>query len=163
MRRNVMETVMGAVVLAVAAYFLFFSYTSASLGTTRGYVVRAKFDQTGGLSVGAPVRISGIKVGTITAQTLDPKTFLAVLELTIENDIQLPVDTTAKIASESLLGGKYLLLDPGGDERMIKPNGELSFTQSAVNLEDLIGRFMFSGGSTTSPDAATPAPAPGAK
>jgi len=159
MRRNVMETVMGAVVLAVAAYFLFFSYTSASLGTTRGYVLRAKFEQTGGLSIGSPVRISGIKVGTVTGQSLDPKTYLAQIELTVEPSVQLPLDTIAKIASESLLGGRYLALDPGGDEKMLKPGDELRFTQSAMNLEDLIGRFMFS----TDSSQGGKKPAPGAE
>ena len=79
MSRNAVETVMGAVVLVVAALFLFFAYTRTQTHTVTGYEVSARFDRVDGLRTGGDVRISGIKVGTVTSQSLDAQTFLAVV------------------------------------------------------------------------------------
>ncbi|QJE72962.1 outer membrane lipid asymmetry maintenance protein MlaD [Aerophototrophica crusticola] len=161
MRRNVIETVLGAVVLVVAGFFLFFAYTSADLRPVRGYTLEARFSSTSGLSAGSDVRISGVKVGTVTGQTLDPKSFQAVVSMEIDPTVQLPRDTSAAIASESLLGGRYLQLQPGGEEEMLKAGERIEYTQSAVNLEELLGRFIFSasggGGGGQGGDAAPPA------
>ncbi|HYC02459.1 MAG TPA: outer membrane lipid asymmetry maintenance protein MlaD [Azospirillaceae bacterium] len=162
MRRNVIETVLGAVVLAVAGFFLFFAYTSANIRTGDGYPLEARFSSSGGINPGAVVRISGVKVGTVTGQSLDPKSFQAVITMEIDNGVQLPRDTTAVIASESLLGGRFLDLQPGGDEEMLKPGERIEYTQAAVNLEDLLGRFMFSSGGQKPGEQAPAAPAPGA-
>jgi phospholipid/cholesterol/gamma-HCH transport system substrate-binding protein len=157
MSRNVIETVMGAVVLVVAAIFLVFAYRMADVGTVRGYEVWAGFSATGGLQTGADVRISGVKVGSVTSQTLDPGTFLAVVRMSIDPSIKLSADTTAAIRSESLLGGRYVSLSPGGDPDEIRPGGRIQFVQNPVDLEDLIGRFMFSSQGQSS----SAAPAPG--
>ncbi len=174
MRRNVIETVLGAVVLVMAGFFLFFAYTSSSVRAVGGYKLEARFSSTGGLSAGSDVRISGVKVGTVTNQFLDKQTFQAVVQMEIDRNIQLPRDSSASIASESLLGGRYLKLDPGGEEEKLKEGDVIEYTQSAVNLEDLLGRFIFnssgssgsnaaSGGNAATPPAAnaTQAPAPG--
>ncbi|WP_119677966.1 outer membrane lipid asymmetry maintenance protein MlaD [Indioceanicola profundi] len=161
MRRNVIETVMGAVVLVVAGFFLFFAYTSADVGAVSGYQLTARFSSTGGLSPGADVRISGVKVGTVREQYLDKQTFQAVVVMEIDPSVQLPLDTSAVIASESLLGGRYLQLQPGADEEALKGGDTIEYTQSAVNLEELLGRFMFSsGGGSSGGDAAAPAAEP---
>lgn len=169
MRRNVIETVLGAVVLLVAGFFLFFAYTSSSVRAISGYPLEARFSSTGGLSAGADVRISGVKVGTVTQQYLDNQTFQAVVRMEIDNNVRLPRDTTATIASESLLGGRYLQLDPGGEDERLKAGDLIEYTQSAVNLEDLLGRFIFSssggstgagGGDAGSPPAAGQTPLP---
>lgn len=144
MRRNAIETVMGAVVLVVAAFFLVFAYTSAGIGTVKGYELYARFDRIDGLEDGSDVRLSGIKVGSVIDQKLEPETYLAVLRISIDPSVKLPADTVAKVMSDGLLGGKYLGLDPGGDERILKPGEEIQFTQSAISLEDLIGRYIFS-------------------
>jgi len=158
MRRNVIETVLGGVVLAVAGFFLFFAYTSSDVRTVGGYPLEARFSSTGGLQPGADVRISGVKVGTVTGQYLDKASYQAVLRMEIDPGIRLPRDTTASIASESLLGGRYLNLQPGGDEEMLEPNERIAYTQSAVNLEELLGRFIFSsGGGAGQNGAASPA------
>lgn len=146
MQRNVLETIMGGVVLAVAAFFLVFAYTSSDIARVGGYELYAKFDRVDGLQEGSDVRLSGIKVGTVVNETLEPETYLAVLTLSIDPRVTLPADTVAKIMSDGLLGGKYLALDPGGDERMLQPGDEIQFTQSSINLEDLIGRYIFSSG-----------------
>lgn len=144
MRRNVLETVMGAVVLVVAGIFMVFAYSTADLGAVSGYRVTAKFDRVDGIAEGTDVRLSGIKVGTVTKQTLDPETFLAVVEMTIDPSINLPTDTAARVISDGLLGGKYMALEPGGDEKLIKPGGTIEFTQSSVSIEDLVGQLIFS-------------------
>jgi len=144
MRRNVIETVLGGVVLVVAAFFLVFAYRSADLRKVKGYEVTAHFSSISGLAAGADVRISGVKVGSVESLTLDPKSFQAVVHMQIDNNIRLPKDTAALVASESLLGGKFMSLEPGGDEDMIAPGGRIDFTQSTPGLEQLLGQVIFS-------------------
>jgi phospholipid/cholesterol/gamma-HCH transport system substrate-binding protein len=146
MSRNIIETVLGAVVLAVAAGFLFWAYGRSDAGDPGGYALRAKFERVDGLEVGGDVRISGIKIGRVLSQRLDSQTFRAEVTFSVKSGIEVPADSSAAIVSTGLLGGKYLSLVPGGDERVLKDGEELTLTQSAVNLEDLIGRYIFSQG-----------------
>ena len=92
---------------------------------------------------GSDVKIGGIRVGTVSKMTLDPLTYAAIIELAINPKIKLPTDTSASVISENLLGGKYLDLQPGGDETMMKEGDEIQQTQSSVILESLIGQFIF--------------------
>lgn len=147
MRRNVLETAIGALVLAAAGGFLAFSYQAVDIGGVgSGYTVKARFDRVDGLKQGADVRMSGIKVGKIKGMLLETDTYLAVVEMEIDRTVQLPDDTSAEIVSESLLGGRFMSLTPGGSEKYLPEGGELRFTQSPVSLEQLIGKFIFSGG-----------------
>jgi phospholipid/cholesterol/gamma-HCH transport system substrate-binding protein len=141
---NVIETVMGAVVIAVAALFLFLAYTTSRIGAVSGYPLTAQFSSVGGLKVGGDVSLAGVKIGTVTGETLDPKTFLATVHMSIERRYRLPEDTVAKIASSGLLGDNYVQLVPGGSDKTIPPGGQIRYTQAAVNLEDLIGQMMYS-------------------
>lgn len=143
MKRNVIETVMGAVVLAVAAFFLFFAYGSADVRSVSGYEVMARFDRIDGLEPGSDVSISGVRVGQVTSTRLDPTTYLAEVRMSIDPDIELPVDTFATVASESLLGGRFMALDPGGDPEMIQPGGTIIYTQATPGLDQLIGHFIY--------------------
>jgi phospholipid/cholesterol/gamma-HCH transport system substrate-binding protein len=144
MRGNVIETVMGAAVLLVAALFLVFAYNSSGLRPVEGYEVSAQFDHVDGIRDGTDVRISGIKVGSIVSEKLDPSTFLATVRMSIDPSIKLPQDTVAEIVSASLLGDKYMSLVPGGSDKMIPPGGRIEHTQSPVSLENLIGQMIFS-------------------
>jgi phospholipid/cholesterol/gamma-HCH transport system substrate-binding protein len=144
MTRNVLETLLGAVVLIVAVVFLIFAYSSSQLQGGDGYELFARFNRIDGLERGAEVRISGIKVGNVVEQELDPQTYQATVRFTVQEGVELPLDTSAAIVSSSLLGGKYLQLVPGGDIAMLEPGDEITLTQSAVNLEDLIGHMIFS-------------------
>src|SRR5260221_3404328 len=107
MSRNVIETVMGAVVLVIAAVFLFFAYSTSQVRSVSGYTLTARFDRIEGIREGGDVRISGIKVGTILSQRLDPKSFMAVVRMSIDPTITLSTDTVAEILSSGLLGDKY--------------------------------------------------------
>jgi len=160
MRGNVIEAVMGAVVLLIAAVFLFFAYSTSQVSTAEGYPLSADFQRIDGIRDGGDVRISGIKVGSVTSETLDPRTFLATVKISIDPKIKLPDDTVAEIVSAGLLGDKYLSLVPGGSDKMIPPGGKIKYTQSSVSLENLIGQMIFQ------PPAKKPggggSPAPGA-
>lgn len=144
MNHNTVETVLGGVVLAVAGVFLSIALGSASFKQTSGYTVNANFAKADGITPGMDVRMSGVKIGSVSNMALDPKTYLAHIGMTIQSGIELPTDTVAKVASESILGGKYLTLEPGGEEETLKDGGTIQYTQSAVNLEELIGKFIFS-------------------
>lgn len=143
MSRNLLETLLGAVVLIVAIVFLVFAYGSSQVRETDGYELVARFNQVDGLDAGADVRISGIKVGSVMQQTLDPQTYQAEVRFTVRDGIELPSDTSAAIVTSGLLGGKYLQLVPGGDIEMLGAGDEITLTQSALNLEDLIGQAIF--------------------
>jgi phospholipid/cholesterol/gamma-HCH transport system substrate-binding protein len=145
MRINIVEAVMGAIVLGIASFFLVFAYTTGKGGVYTGYPLIAKFDRIDGLSVGNDVRISGVKVGNVMSITIDPKTYLAQVEFTVRNGLTLPVDTVAEITSESLMGGKYVALVPGGNESTLAPGDKITYTQSSVSFEALIGKYLFSG------------------
>lgn len=144
MKRNVIETVLGAVVLIVAFLFLAFSYSSAGMGSTDGYEVRARFSGVGGLGIGDKVVISGVKIGQVSRIELDKETYLADVFLNIGNQYKLPDDTAAFISSESLLGGLYMQLEPGASDDMIEVGGVIDYTQAPQNLEQLLGQFIFS-------------------
>lgn len=144
MKRNVIETVLGAVVLVVAFIFLSFSYSSEGVGKGNGYEVKARFSSIGGLNVGDKVVVSGVRVGSVSDIELDKDTYLAVVSMEVEDGINLPDDTAAFISSESLMGGLYLQLEPGASEDMIEEGDFIQYTQAPQNLEQLLGQFIFS-------------------
>lgn len=144
MKRSAIETLLGAFVLAVAGFFLVFSYQTANVGSGDGYNVTADFSGIGGLNAGDDVQISGVKIGTVTSVDLAPETYLARVTIEIDNSVQLPTDTVALISSESLLGGRYLALEPGAEEELIPQGGRIQYTQAPQNLEQLLGQFIFS-------------------
>ncbi|MBL6951773.1 MAG: outer membrane lipid asymmetry maintenance protein MlaD [Alphaproteobacteria bacterium] len=146
MSGNLVETLIGAVVLAVAGFFLYFSYDKADIGVVQGYTLTAKFDKVDGVKVGSDIMLAGIKVGTVMAQTLDAKEYLAVLQLSLSSDVKLPDDSAIKIASDGLLGGKYLSIDPGGSEDYLQAGEEILYTQGSVDLTELIGKAIYSSG-----------------
>jgi len=142
MKNNLVETLMGAVILVVAASFLYFAFSHSNVSTNGGKDYLVKFDKVDGLSVGSDVKISGIKVGTVTEQYLDKKNFLAVVKISIDPKIKLTESTFAKITSEGLLGGNYLVLDPGSeDDVMLNEGDEITNTQGAVDLLGLLDKF----------------------
>lgn len=158
MQNNMVETLIGAIVVAVAAGFLYFLYAGSNAAGLSGYDVSARFQRVDGLSVGTDVRLSGIKIGSVSALTLDPKTYQATVHLDIKNDVKLPDDSSIMVTSTGLLGNSYLSVSPGGSDTMIAPGGSIRNTQGAVDLMSLIGRFV--GGSSGS--ASTPAAKPAA-
>jgi phospholipid/cholesterol/gamma-HCH transport system substrate-binding protein len=142
-QRNLTELAAGAVVLLVAAGFLGYAVVHTGRATVSGYTLRAKFDRIDGLTTGSDVRLAGVKIGSIAATAIDPKTYQAVVRFTVEPDMRLPIDSSAQVTSDGLLGGKFLALVPGGDDKTLPDGGEVTITQSALSLEDLLGKFIF--------------------
>jgi phospholipid/cholesterol/gamma-HCH transport system substrate-binding protein len=150
MVHSFVEAFIGAVVLCIALIFLIFAYRTSGTGpVANGYLLKARFERVDGVSIGTAVKIGGVKVGTVRTITLDPKTFQAELEFGIEQQYQLPKDSAAQISSEGLLGGKFVSLVPGADEAILNSGERILFTQSSVNIESLIGKFMVGGNSAT--------------
>lgn len=156
MSRSIVETLMGAFVLAVAVAFVVFAYGRTTVATVSGYEVLAKFDRLDGLNPGADVRISGIKVGSVVNMTLDPNSFRAIARISIAPGYKLPVDSSISIVSDGLLGGKYASVEPGGADEVIAPGGEIKYTQSSILLEQLIGKLVFD--QTAKPSDKAPQP-----
>ena len=146
-RRSITEIAAGAVVLVVALGFLGYAVASTGRAGLGGYSLHASFDNVGGITTGADVRIAGLKVGSVTGLTIDPKSYQAVATFTVQRDIKLSTDSSAAIATGGLLGGNFISLNTGGDEKMLADGGTITVTQSAVNLEDLLGKFIFNVGS----------------
>ncbi len=143
---NPAELATGAVVLAVAGGFLVFAVanTGRSFGHS-GYSLHASFDHVDGLATGADVRIAGVKVGSVQAITLDPKTYEADVAFTVQDGFPLTTDSSATVATDGLLGGKYLALADGGADKTIPAGGSVTITQGSVNLEALLGKYIFGG------------------
>jgi phospholipid/cholesterol/gamma-HCH transport system substrate-binding protein len=121
-----------------------------SYGENRGYSVTASFTNVGGLKVRAPITMSGVAVGRVSDIRLDPKTFNAIVTLQINGTYnEIPDDTTASILTSGLLGEQYVGLSPGGSETSLKQGSQITYTQSAIVLENLIGKFLSSGKATS--------------
>ncbi len=145
MNRNIVETIVGALVLLVAGIFVFYAFAKSDRSGPDGYEVVARFGRIDGLKRGADLTMSGVKVGTVTSIELDRKTFQAVVRMGVSSSVPIPEDTNAKIVAESLLGGMVVVLDPGGDKTMLKAGGEITQTQDAISFTELLAKFMFSG------------------
>src|SRR6266850_3177781 len=143
MQNSIVETLIGAAVVAVAVLFLAFAYSSTGSGPVSGYEVVAKFNRADGVNVGTDVRLSGIKVGTVAKMSLDPKTYNAVVTIALANDVKLPDDSSIRITSEGLLGNQYLSIEPGSSMKYIMAGGEIENTQGAIDLVGLLGKAVF--------------------
>ncbi len=125
-------------------FFIYGAGKSDSASGSGGYQVKAQFTDIGSLGVGDNVKISGVSVGQVVAIDLDPAIYNADVTISINDDVPLPYDTAARISSEGLLGGTYMALDVGGDTEMLADGDMIAITQSAQNLEQLLGQFIFS-------------------
>lgn len=144
MKENLVEALIGAVVLLLAGGFLAFVYERAELRPVDGYELQARFNRVEGLALGSDVRIAGIKVGSVLSQDLDPETYQAIVRFTVDKSVTLDEDTTASISSEGLLGDSYLELAPGAGEEVLVAGDELLWTEDSIDLMSLIGKAIFS-------------------
>jgi phospholipid/cholesterol/gamma-HCH transport system substrate-binding protein len=142
-RSPVRDLLVGCFVLVGMAAIAYLSFRVGGLasGPAGGFTVYATFDEVGGLKARAPVEISGVKVGQVKTITL-AKDYRARVELDLAPGLQLPVDTSASIVTSGVLGDRYVQLQLGGDPQLLKSGEDLGFTESAVILERLIGKFI---------------------
>ena len=156
---NIVEAMIGLIVVLVAVGFVVFAYDRTQAGAASdGYLLKARFPNVAGVSPGTDVRLSGIKVGRVASQSLDPVSYQAVLDISVDKALKLPIDSSAAITSEGLLGGNYISLTPGGDSVMLKPGEEITETSGATDLMGLIGSVVNRSGETPAPAATPPAP-----
>jgi phospholipid/cholesterol/gamma-HCH transport system substrate-binding protein len=144
LRANVIETVVGTIVLSIAISFGFLAYTASKGNVISGYNVYAQFQRIDGLMVGNNVNLNGVLVGQVKEISLNPQNYLAKVTMTIENEVNLPLDTAAQVVSEGFMGGKYINLLPGGKAEKLKEGQEITITQSSVSLEEMLGKYVFS-------------------
>jgi len=142
------EALLGAVVLAVATFFFVFAYIKSNQTLSSGYPLTARFDHVDGLSVGCTVNLNGVKVGKVQEITLDPQNYLALVTFDVRDGLRIPKNSTAQIISDGLLGGKTLSITPGSDRDFLEAGQEIEDTQSSVNLESLLSKFVFSVGNS---------------
>ncbi len=136
-----------------AVAYLSLSVAGGSYSGPTGLTLFAAFDEIGGLKPRAPVVISGVKVGQVGAITLNDG-YRARVELRLQDDLKLPVDTSASIVTSGVLGDRYVSLQLGGEEEVLKSGDEITFVESAVILERLIGKFIHNADITKDKDDA---------
>ena len=158
-QNNVSETLIGAGVVAVALVFGFLAYSRTGSGGLSGYEINAKLSKADGLATGTDVRLAGIKVGTVSELTLDPKTYLVTVHMNIHNDVKLPVDSSVLVTQSGFLGGQYLSITPGGDDKMMAAGSYFENAQGSIDVMGLVGRFA-TGGSTSNQPPPTKQQAP---
>lgn len=151
MKENLSEVLVGAAVLVTAGAFL--AYAAQRTGFTRGsdsFDLTASFRSVEGITTGSDVRMAGVKIGTVSALSLDPELFRAQTTLTLDADVPIPDDSSAVIASEGLLGGAFVEIVPGGSLTLLSPGAEIVDTQGAVSLLNLLLTYL-GGDQTTTP------------
>ena len=142
MANNTVETLIGAVVLCVAGGFLYYATQNADLGGGSTYDLKAQFFKADGIGRGGDVRVSGVKVGTVNSIELDSVTYKATIGMAINKDVKVPSDSSATIASDGLLGGSYVAIEPGGSEYFLDAGEAIEHTQGSISLLDLIGKAV---------------------
>ncbi len=143
MYKRPVETIMGILVLVVAALFCYFAYNVSDLQVVKGYNITAKFLKVGGLNVGSDVRINGIKIGTVVSQKLDENDYTADVVMSISPDIKLPIDSVASIVADGLIGNKFVKIDPGHEKEVLQDGTYLKNTKDFKTIEDLVGEVIF--------------------
>lgn len=142
--QQALELVTGLIVLVIFAVAVVMAIVGRGQKHTGGYPLHASFNQVDGLDIGSDVKLAGVSIGQVVQETVDPGEFRAVVTFTVRSDIHLPVDTAAVITSDSLLGGKYIDLSPGGDENTLQPGQFVTHTQGSISLQQLLSKFIFS-------------------
>tara|TARA_B100000676_G_C17481583_1_gene533680 strand:+ start:21 stop:470 length:450 start_codon:yes stop_codon:yes gene_type:complete len=141
--RNIAETLVGAIVLGIAIIFAvsLWRFSDVGFGVSQ-YTVNAKFRSAEGITVGTDVRLAGVKIGSVSNLSLDPKSFNAIARLSIKPEYQMPEDSAAIISSEGLLGGNFVEILPGGSYEVMVDGSEFSETQGAVSFISLLMKFV---------------------
>ncbi len=151
-RQHGAEALIGLLIVVLAVWFVVFAWQRTGGGAAYGGIpITAQFQSASGIKVGTDVRVAGIKVGTVTGLSLDPKTYMANVALALNPGTRVPADSSLAVSSEGLLGGNFLNVLPGGDATPLKAGDTIVDTQGSLDLNSLIGQFINkSGGSSSS-------------
>ena len=144
MKSNTFEAIIGALVITLSIVFLYFGFSSIKLNNSDSYNILALFNRIDGIKIGSDIRMSGIKIGTVSKQELDNTSFEAKVSMSIDSKILIPDDSSAKITSDGLLGGNYISIEPGGSDIFLSNGEEIFFTQGSIDLIGLVGEALFS-------------------
>lgn len=157
MRESLFETLVGVIVVGVAAAFFWFATDRGGEAQVSGdqYEVTARFNNISGIARGADVRIAGVKAGVVRAIDGDPDRFEAVVTMSLDSKWKLPEDTDARVSTDGLLGNAYIALEPGGSFENIAQDGtgEIIFTRGSVDLLTLFASFAAGNGDDAGSDA----------
>ncbi len=143
MKHNFLETITGAVVLLVAGIFFAFGYQFSNSSRVETIRISAVFDRADGITVGNDIRMGGVNVGHVSSMAIDKSTFKAIVSFDIDASLKIPADSSAEISSESLMGGKYINISPGGEDDILKNGGVIKLTQSSISFENLLSKYIF--------------------
>ncbi len=160
MHNDTVETLIGAAVIAIAVIFVIFAYRSTGTAEMGGYELQAHMSRVDGLAVGTDVRLAGVKVGSVSALTLEPN-YLVNVHMDIHKDVKVPDDSSLVVTSSGLLGSSYLSIAPGGSDKMLPPGGTIRNTQGSIDMMGLLNRFVNSSqsnGNSSTEAPATPKP-----
>ncbi len=147
MERSTIDLWVGIFVVGGIAALVMLAMKVGNLSTYNGsesYELHAYFSNIGGLKPKASIKSAGVLVGRVTSISLDTELYEAKVSMSLDKRYQFPKDTFANIRTAGLLGEQYIGLLPGGDDEMLKEGGRIKKTQSAMVLEDLIGKFIYS-------------------
>lgn len=141
---RISETVVGFFVLVASICFFMHVYNKTKYQEYDGYTICAKFDNADGIEPGSDVKISGVKVGSVTSINIDYENLMANVFLTIDKKVKLTTDSEAAISSSGILGGKYISLSNGVDDAQLSENDIITRTRGGQSLETLINHFVTS-------------------
>lgn len=147
MQKNVVETFVGVLVVAALIGFIasIYTWSRSHSDNINGYDLTASFKSADGISAGTDITLHGVKIGTVSSVSLDPKTYLPVVHLSIRNGIRIPDDSTIKFTSSGLLGDYYLAIEPGSSDKFLVAHASIKATQGGAGLGDLINRITKGG------------------
>ena len=157
------EHKIGLAVVVAAAVLLTFFYMSRGMGSGSGYDIKAQLPKVDGLGIGTDVRISGIKVGSISDLSLNPVNYLVTVTMRMDKGVEIPTDSSLQVTSSGILGGQYISIQPGGDDKLLASGGEIQNVQGSADLMSMIGHFALGGNGSSSTPSPAPAPAPKAQ
>lgn len=158
LRENLGEAIVGLLVVVLAIWFVMFAWARTGGGQQAGSThIAALFANASGLSAGTDVRVSGLKVGSVTGLTLDPQSYQVKVEIALNPSVKIPADSTASVTSDGLLGSNFVAFTPGGSPTPLKSGDVVTDTQGSLDLMALIGQFI---NKPSTPAAGSTAPTP---
>jgi phospholipid/cholesterol/gamma-HCH transport system substrate-binding protein len=161
-QNNAAEVMIGLGVVVLALAFAAFMLLRSVSGGVSGYDIKAQLAKVDGLGIGTDVRISGIKVGTVSSLALNPKNYLVLVTMDINKGVEIPTDSSLQVTSSGILGGQYISIQPGGDDKLLASGGMIENAQGSADLMSMIGHFALGGNGSSSSSPAPAAPAPAA-